>query len=52
MQYLKMATLAKNGVRIKCYWLSYLEPTLGAASAESVETDSQKIIQTGATIHK
>ena len=28
MQYLKMATLAKNGVRIQCYWLSYLEPTL------------------------
>ena len=29
MQYLKMATLAKSGVRIQCYWLSYLEPTLG-----------------------
>ena len=28
MQYLKMATLAKNGVRIQCYWRSYLEPTL------------------------
>ena len=23
-----MATLAKNGVRIQCYWLSYLELTL------------------------
>ena len=28
MQYLKMTTLAKNGVCIKCYWPSYVEPTL------------------------
>ena len=28
VKYLKMATLAKNGVSIKCFWPSYLEPTL------------------------
>ena len=28
MQYLKMATLANNGVFIKCFWPSYLDPTL------------------------